>query len=206
MNIQNALEFVEENYDVFRTLVNDFELCEESFRSIVEYDMKYDWIDSGASKGVICPHHKEDYVIKIPFNYDDCSEESIETNYCELEYHNYLKAKELGLEEFFAEIEPLINIDGITIYIQEKLTSGFYSSYDDALASNIVSNTYGPVKSECPVRFIPILINNYGAEKTMNFLIFIEENDINDLREANMGSTKKHKIKLLDYSGFVIKE
>ena len=46
MNIQNALEFVEENYDVFRTLVNDFELCEESFRSIVEYDMKYDWIDS----------------------------------------------------------------------------------------------------------------------------------------------------------------
>ena len=29
---------------------------------------------------------------------------------------------------------------------------------------------------------------------------------VNDLREANMGSTKKHKIKLLDYSGFVIKE
>ena len=206
MNIAEALQYVNENYEELEAIINDEYLYEGSFIEDIEYNnIEYYAIYTGASKGVIIPYELSDYVIKIPFNYDDYSDRNYDYNYCDLEYENYLKAIEYGVADFFAEIKPLINIDGFTIYAQARVVQGLWNSnkkYQFEDAKKKISDIYGgDVNSECPTCTIALLIDNYGELKVLDFLIFISEYEINDLTDNNIGLLNGN-IKILDYSGF----
>lgn len=206
MNIAEAFQYVNDNYEELENIINDEYLYEGSFiEDIEDNGMEYYAIYTGASKGVIIPFDKSDYVIKIPFNYDDYSDEYYGYNYCDLEYENYKKAIECGVADFFAEIKPLININGYTIYAQARVVQGLWNSnkkYQFEEAKKKISDIYGGnVESECPTCTIALLIDNYGELKVLDFLIFISEYDINDLTDNNIGILDGN-IKILDYSGF----
>ena len=207
MNTAAALQFVKDNYNDIRDIVNTEYLYEDSFIDEMQNnDIEYYGICCGASKGVIIPLDLADYVIKIPFNYNDYNDEFYAYNYCELEWANYNKAKEYGVEDFFAEIEPLIDIDGTVIYVQTRVKAGLWNSnnsYSYPDAKKKIEDTYGPdIYSNCPSTTIALLLDDYSEEKVLNFLIFIDDIDINDLTENNIGIFKG-KVKLFDYSGFL---
>ncbi len=208
MNIAEALQYVNDNYEKLENIINDEYLYEESFiEDIEDNGMEYYAINTGASKGVIIPFEDSDYVIKIPFNYDDYSNEYYDYNYCDLEYENYKRAIEYGVADFFAEIKPLINIDGFTIYAQTRVAQGLWNSnkkYQFEEAKKKVNDIYGgDVESNCPTCTIALLIDNYGESKVLDFLIFIEEYEINDLTDNNIGISRENGyIKIMDYSGF----
>jgi hypothetical protein len=205
MNVAEALQYVNDNYTELENIINDEYLYEDSFLNDMEDNgIEFYAIYTGASKGVIIPFANSDYVIKIPFNYDDYSNEYYDYNYCDLEYENYKRAIEYGVADFFAEIKPLINIDGFTIYVQTRVAQGLWNSnkkYQFEEAKKKINDIYGDVESDCPTCTIALLIDNYGELKVLDFLIFISEHDINDLTDNNIGLLNGD-IKILDYSGF----
>lgn len=206
MNTAEALDYINKNYDDLRCIVSNDCLYEYTFiEEMRENEIPCFAIYTGASKGVIIPYENSDYVIKIPFNYDDYDDVDYDYNYCDIEYQNYIEAVKYGVEDFFAEIKPLTTIEGITIYIQTRVLNGLWNSnkkYKYNEAKTKIEDIYGEnVYSDCPTCTIALLIDNYGESKVLDFLIFIEEYEINDLTDNNIGILDGN-IKILDYSGF----
>lgn len=180
----------------------------------------------GASKFCLVPC-KEDFVIKIPFNslwiegeYDEDvgyadGDYAPLTNYCQLEYNNYKKAKEKfpGAEKFLAETRHLYS-GNLDIYVQDK-ADGYYEIYDEngSIDEVVESSDSDKFKSlinsgagsNIPAYWFEDLLN-YGLENdemdaVNSFLDFLMETKINDLCGRNVGYIHGKPV-LFDYSGW----
>lgn len=170
----------------------------------------------GASKLVIIDE-ESDWVIKLSY---DCSvdvDEGMESDYCKRELYNYEKACEEGVDKFFAEIHMIGEVDGIEVYLQEKLKvddgveedvdkifrdyaysldESYYDEIedDDERESILADDVYEMDEGE---RIEAI----FGFEKRL--ITFIEDNDINDLHSGNFGYRGADLV-IMDYSGWNI--
>ena len=172
-----------------------------------------------------------DYVIKIPFRgafyegYDD-EEDSFEEfqyandlggeyddascwDYCENELIKYEKAVDAGFGEFFAETAYYGMIDNTPIYIQEKASSyserrkdgNVPSASDDA--QKIYEENANELSYSINANWIELAIDWYGLERVLDFLNYIEAEDLDwDLHNGNIGFTDSGKPVLIDWAGW----
>lgn len=143
-----------------------------------------------------------DVVFKMGFKNFNC-------DYCEIEAENFLKAREAGLEKFFAKTEYLTTFKGIKVYVSERaevsydlLSSDLYShlkeeGYEDQEISQYISEI--DESNEFFEQLLPYYVES--SELIDNLIDFIESNDINDLHYGNIGYLGD-RIVLIDYSGF----
>ncbi len=168
----------------------------------------------GASKIVIIDE-ESDWVTKISF---DCSAElddDMELDYCKRELYNYKAACEKGLDKFFAEIHKVGEVNGIDVYLQEKVRvdegveeevdeifrqyvyagdENYYDEFEDederrAILEDGVSDMDAGEKIEAIFGFNEELIN------------FVEDYDINDLHSGNYGY-RGGELVIIDFSGY----
>lgn len=177
-------------------------------------------LSSGASKLAIIPKEK-DYVIKLPFIGDDGRKEFSEffcpvsqsPDYCKADIIIYNEAKEAGMEVFFAEIEEIGQIQGVSIYAQQKAEIfGDCISYEEQIEAFDDENdeVMTSIKSEYPrlleEEFLPPIwvkdfILNYGTSTFDEFVDFLQEHAVDDLHDENVGYIANMPV-LVDYSGF----
>ena len=129
-------------------------------------------------------------------------------NYCNLECAIYEEAVKQGLGAYFAEEGFLGELScGHPVYYQQRCVpmSEMHYKYSgqEYESKSIRSRTVcDKIKMYC---FNPIWINDfidiYGEEELARLNTFIEEMDIGDLRECNIGYLDGAPI-LFDYSGF----
>lgn len=182
----------------------------------------------GVSKAVFI-FNNLNFVIKIPFNgswecdydFDKDSERIIEISrywynfmtedYCEKELSKYTKAKEKGLEVFFAAIDNFtLSENRKPIYIQEKVipfyeyekeNEIFITEEHETLAKKLRCN----FRSRLFDKWIAAAIKYYGFDLTEKFLSFVEKEDCEigaDLHTENYGFRENGTPCLLDYSGW----
>lgn len=168
----------------------------------------------GASKLVIIDE-ESDWVIKLSY---DCSidvDEGMESDYCKRELYNYEKACEEGIDKFFAEIHMVGEVDGIEVYLQEKLKvdDGVEEDVDKIFRDYVYSldeSYYDDIEDEDERR--ALLADEvyemdegerieaiFGFEERL--ITFIENNDINDLHSGNFGYRGADLV-IMDYSGW----
>lgn len=168
----------------------------------------------GASKLVIVDE-ESDWVIKLSF---DCSvdvDEGMESDYCKRELYNYEKACEEGVEKFFAEICMVGEVDGIEVYLQEKLKvdDGVEKDVDQIFRDYVYSldeSYYDDIEDEDERNAILTddvyeMDEEERIEAIFGFderlITFIENNDINDLHSGNFGYRGADLV-IMDYSGW----
>lgn len=168
----------------------------------------------GASKLVIIDE-ESDWVIKLSYDCSPDVDEGMESDYCRRELYNYKKACEEGVDKFFAEIHMIGKVDGIEVYLQEKLKvddgveedvdqifrdyvysldESYYDEIedDDERESILADDVYEMDEGE---RIEAI----FGFEERL--ITFIENNDINDLHSGNFGYRGADLV-IMDYSGW----
>lgn len=168
----------------------------------------------GASKLVIVDE-ESDWVIKLSF---DCSvdvDEGMESDYCKRELYNYEKACEEGVEKFFAEICMVGEVDGIEVYLQEKLKvdDGVEKDVDQIFRDyvyNLDESYYDDIEDE-DERSAILTDDVYDMDEgerieaifgfDERLITFIENNDINDLHSGNFGYRGADLV-IMDYSGW----
>ena len=187
------------------------------------YDTNFSY-NTGASKFAILDDCFDNNVIKIPFSYDDeaeyqcdasqsfvnqcdgcCDEckyghlDDLLQDYCLLETGVYERAEEAGLDFLFAKEELLLEDDGYSVYIQEKVDGQRPVSNPDTYSQNIadIFDTSWAYNA-----FVVAVYNYYGRDICGKLIDFIEENGINDLHTGNWGYSKEGKPIAFDYSGF----
>jgi hypothetical protein len=178
-------------------------------------------IDYGVSKYVI--FFDDDTVIKIPFNgqwyyncdYEDendeeyCFSEFRCKDYCAVEEEIYNRAYDEGLEMFFAATEFIGNGKcGKPFYKSERVLClqsregyDFANSHNPSQKSKDKANEradYTPL----PFGWLARAYEYYGEALVERFIKFIDENNITDLHDGNLGFRKDGAPVLLDYSGF----
>lgn len=165
----------------------------------------------GVTKLVIFLNDSE--VVKVPFNggFEDEDEEyfycfEIE-NYCEREAYFYDEAVNAGVSEFFAKTKfagyaecgrPLYKSERVFEYMSEK-TLDIRHKEPSQKAKNNASN------SECgvlPFDWLARAYDYYGEEKVKKFIAFLDEFDITDLHNGNIGFRENGAPVLLDYSDY----
>ena len=157
-----------------------------------------------------------DYVVKIPY-----IDRAID--YCAREVEIYEKAKQLGIQEIFAECALLevIVIEGIEfpIYLMEKVDGSYwdldgmcFSYYKEKIYDGDVSDDESIIadqyakelyEEELFEEYELALAASYGEKHDVLKTIrqFIYEESINDLHSGNMGVVNG-KVVLIDYAGY----
>lgn len=200
----------------------------------------------GTTKIILFPKNKN-YVIKIPkngrlfyglspereFRYFTMKDKFDYTkkdygrgwDYCKEEAQIVQEAKELNLNEYFAETLYLGDVRGYPIYAQEKVTvmtdryeldedEDYDSIYDETASllnsyeeSSDDSNSYD-YNSEydedsnvLPLNWSLVFVKKYGADALKSLIEFIQDMGINDIHSDNVGFIDGNPI-LLDYSGY----
>lgn len=130
-------------------------------------------------------------------------------DYCETEAENFQKAKDAGLDKFFASTEYLTTFRGIKVYVSEraevsyeKLSSDLYShlkesGYEDREIDNYIDEVDND--NEFFEELLPYYVDS--DKLTQDLLYFIEVNRINDLHSNNIGYLGDRMV-LIDYSGY----
>ena len=182
----------------------------------------------GVSKAVFI-FNNLNFVIKIPFNgsweceygLDKDSDRVVEISrdwydfitedYCEKELSKYTKAKEKGLEIFFAAVDNFtLSENRKPIYIQEKVIP-FYEYEKENKISITEEHEMLARRLRCDFHsrlfdsWIAAAIKYYGFDLTKKFLSFIEKEDYEigaDLHSGNYGFRENGTPCLLDYSGW----
>lgn len=205
--------------DYYKRFSNDKYLYTDTYADLV-YDIEQELeivfnenhisfvTDNGSDKEVII-FEDYDFVLKIPTVSKDK----------ELEF--YQKAKEEGIDEYFAEVEPLINFNffntKVILYAQEKID--FYSkdynlsnskeyteiSEDDISPITSLKTVLDNGSSSTIIRSIQLakfIYSNFDDDLKTIFLTFLLDNQINDLHEGNYIITNEGKLKIFDYSGY----
>lgn len=130
-------------------------------------------------------------------------------NYCAAEQDYYILAEEHGLQNFFAETRYLITINDRDFYIQrraevnEDRTSDFFYEYcspscsdcyyeDEDEKNEAIWDSVYDMCDEDRIRAV------FDDEKLLSFL---NENNINDIHEGNIGYFNGFPI-LIDFSGY----
>lgn len=181
----------------------------------VEYTKQnYIYFRCGASKIVIIADEL-DWVIKLSFDCSEAVDEGMELDYCKRELYNYNMACEKGVEKFFAEIYMVGEVDGIEVYLQEKLVAGDGVEEDvDQIFCDYVyasdESYFDDIEDEDERRSI-IMEDTYemGVGERIEAIFgfneelinFIETNDINDLHSGNFGY-RGSELVIMDYSGW----
>lgn len=198
MKVDEALAIVK---GLFKEKVKASTFCERDFALIqIQEDLDLD-MDNGATKMCIIPD--DDKVIKIPFV--GSGWHNFQYNYCEKEASIYKKAKEKGVEEFFAatmEAELIECQDGASImaYFQERVDTHrirILSNDEWDQASNISDSS----PTGMPSSWLLDAFEYYGQERLLEFFSFVRDAKINDIHIDNVGYIGNRPV-LLDYSGF----
>lgn len=158
----------------------------------------------GVSK--ICLFHPqlENFVIKFGF-----SDISSKTDYCMIEYKNYLCAKENGFEEYFPYTDLLCEYEGVAFLIQEKaicsedeITSGWYHTMREVMEADydeddddFNSRIWDAVYDMDDIQRADFTFDNSA------FTDFLINNGIGDLHEGNFGYIGNRTV-IIDFSGW----
>ena len=168
----------------------------------------------GITKLVIFLNDSE--VVKVPFDggFLDCEDEDGEDfyffeikDYCDKEAIIYDEAVDAGVEEFFAKTElagyagcgrPLYKSERVFEYMSEE-TANIRSKEPSQKAKNSANNSCYCV---LPFGWLARAYDYYGEEKVEKLIAFLDEFDIRDLHDGNIGFRKNGAPVLLDYSGY----
>jgi hypothetical protein len=189
------------------------------------------YFSNGASKLVLFFDELEDYVIKIPLQGSIEAEESLvyevedSSNYIDLEDLNYLpydrdycfeealnykKAKQNGVEKYFAKTEFLTTIDGVDIYYSEKVEglspySNFYKSKveDSEYYKTAEELTENGARDAWENKWIAVALLTSTVKEIKKLINFLNKENIEDLAGySNILVDGDGKIKIIDYSSF----
>lgn len=196
-------EAIKESFNIF---------CDNAEKYAEENHLSF---NCGASKFCIIDE-ESDWVIKVSFDCScDMEDEDMEIDYCKRELYNYKKACEAGLEKYFAAIFKIGEVEGVEIYLQEKLVANndtcddvdnifydyiysldedYYNEFesDDERNSAIWDGIYDMTVGE---RLEAI----FGFNRKL--IDFVEKYDINDLHAGNYGY-RGSELVIMDYSGW----
>lgn len=234
MEVLNILNKVGIDADAARFSQESFEYS-DPFWSFDEYirknypDFKYE-VCSGATKVVIVPKN-EDWVLKIPFagyedwegqpcweneetgewEYDDdydaffSFEGVADGDYCQKEVEIYQNAIIESVDDFFAEIEFIGNVNAFPVYLQKKVTT-FWTNNDRTRHSdeerNSLKSSYSCGELEkLPEDWCIDFINAFGEERFKEFIQFTIEYHVNDLHGNNV-AYRNGKPCIADFSGY----
>lgn len=176
------------------------------------------YVDWGATQFVIM-NHETNRVAKIPFSgeFINCENNEHEwqefspyyTNYSYLTYELYLQAKSWKIIDLFAETEFFgTTKNGVEIYLQEKVKS-YYDGNSRSHSSEASKKKYRELKngklsawSLFPEDWLTAVIEWYGIDLTKDFLLFCEENNLDDFHTGNIGWREDGTPCVLDWAGF----
>lgn len=196
---------------------SDFsELFEEVFYDKVVYPFKQRYkktftYASGATKGVLI-FKQFGFVVKIPFNCNGDAETLLGAddsgsgwNYCEVEEIKCEKAEIFGVRECFAETFQIGFVKDYPIYAQEYAevfsnTGSPSPQKTEEELNKIEDMCEGHV--ECfNSTWLSDALDFFGEKVFYNLLSFIDDFDISDLHDANIGYIGMRPV-LVDYSSF----
>lgn len=141
------------------------------------------------------------------------------TNYCDLSYDLYLDAEDQGLESILAKMEFLGQTkNGVNVYLQEKVlpldrdtTIGrYFKSKEERESSSKrlkeVRKKYDNTSIDWyhfPTNWAAAALDFYGEAFMVKFIKFIEENELNDFHDGNIGWREKDNTPvILDWAGY----
>lgn len=164
-------------------------------------------VSFGSSKLVIIPKDFN-YVLKLPFLYEKDEKSNI-INYCDIEAENYIKAKENGFDNFFAESYYLMTYNEIPCYCMKKVvTSRSFDFAADLIDNYILSgmskrDAYDSVRCLDDEEIVrEIFICRYGIVMVDSLYDFMCDNNINDIHDNNVGYDENDNVIIIDYSGY----
>lgn len=186
-------------------------------------------ISFGMSKIVILSPNLGNVVIKIPFNgyfdeYYSCAEDEEVTewqpfswapgpdgsDYCLAEYEKYKRLKVYGLDCFVAKIYHYKTINGIRIFLQEKVIPE-----NDMCIINRPSHNSQNIADRwrdegkfyrVNSKWIANCLDKYGKSKVERFLNYCKNIDLDILEDAhgaNFGYRENDTPCILDYSNYL---
>lgn len=135
-------------------------------------------------------------------------------NHCEWEEKIYHAAEKEGVEDFFAEVKQFTTVGKLDypIYISPRvpvLWSDVQDEYDyvedlsedmkeeiETLYKDYSSKSYGSKN------LLTAMILQSSYEKVKKLLTFLDNYEIDDLHDENIGLTEDNKIVIIDYAGF----
>lgn len=201
--ILDALEFGD-YYNLSDNVFYDQIVC--PFKSKYKKTFFYDY---GATKGVLA--FKElGFVIKIPFICNDDYEFSGAEcengwDYCQVEVDKFSMANISGLQDCFAETKYIASIGGYPIYIQEYATmfnQGELSSCHNEEDMKKVKSLCSSNNYDCfNTAWLSDVFNFFGEKMFYKLMNFIEDCDIRDLHNGNIGYIGMRPV-LVDYSSY----
>lgn len=167
----------------------------------------------------------ENQVIKIPFNghyygweddNDFCSycyandlrvKGARDWDYCENELLKYKDAVNAGFGDFFAYTEYCTEIDNTPIYAQEKciaISSGGSAKTEISdHACEIYDSNHDYDYERLNADWVCAAIDWYGEEEVLHFIYYLEEHNIYDLHDGNVGfSAIDGRPVLIDWAGW----
>ena len=169
----------------------------------------------GCSKFVILFDNEPDFVVKIPFSgmyyykdddYEDDGKDLFfeefydETDYCALEASLYQDALVAGVEQFFTNTTYAgATKNRYPYYISEKAYT--YYTGEKTPSQNSIDKARSK-KSELDIYWLALAIDYYGEDAINKLLDFIDEKEISDLHNSNIGFRADGAPVIIDYSGF----
>lgn len=208
----NLIKEIIDKYPHFSTglLVDSAEVFDNcTFNERLEIHQEQDIeITFGASKIVFISErddeYSKEYIVKIPINFDN-------TNYCLIEqnYYKEIKKEIPNFLKYFAECwyggsVNIIDEDGFNVEVP------FYIMARADINEEVVSTTsYNywinnggrPDTYDGEEEAFNCLKEFYGEENIEELMEFLEEMDIGDIHNGNIGFVKGNPI-LIDYSGY----
>lgn len=181
----------------------------------------------GCTKAVFLFSAYPQYVVKIPFvgvrywdNEDDSDEPSyVESealfrnceDYCAKEEEVYSAAQLDEVEDIFAETHFLGRLGEVKLYVAECVGTSFFGFSDDDVSDDSRNKSI-EIKEKCGIskwdgyssvfEYLPIIIEQYGAEFAEKLVAFCQDGCINDLHHGNVAWNDKGEFKFIDYSGY----
>lgn len=181
-----------------------------------------DW-DHGASKMVLYYNALKDWVVKIPFAGDYYEEEDrynnfceanrylpiAEDDYCAAEAYLTKQATAAGVDFMFACTYYLMTIDGVRVYVAERVRPQSWKiewQNPDSSAASAAD-----IRSCCQDEFyeshmsetdLALFVDAYGEDAALDLISFISEWRINDIHSGNTMMDNNNHIRIVDYSGF----
>lgn len=161
---------------------------------------------AGMTKVCIVPTYGE-WVLKVDIQRetnDEYARRNKTTHYCEYELENFEKAKKEGIDDYFAEIYDLDEIEGVKFYLMQKVEpdenecSDYFSAYYDKYYDND-DGYYEDLSDE---ERIEALFENDDENMILKLKEFVTRNEINDLHGGNFGRRNDGRFVIIDYSGY----
>ena len=166
--------------------------------AFIEYDdLPNGWFEYCGMTRRVLVNYNEDWVIKLNFS-------GLKRNYSGQEYQNYLSAKEVNLDHYFAEVKYLGELPtGEEVYLQRRceidpdaVGNSFwkYLTGQCGYSEEEADNEYSELHDDDSI--VAVFGENY------KLIDFINDNEINDLHEENFGYDENYNPLIIDFAGF----